>query len=79
MSTFADIIMRSNPSNLPESEQIWSSTDTLAHLKKFVDIHVALAAYKRSLMNEAQFFGTPVTRPLLLHFGEDETARSIYD
>jgi alpha-glucosidase (family GH31 glycosyl hydrolase) len=23
-SAFADIVMRSNPSNLPESEQIWS-------------------------------------------------------
>ena len=46
MSAFSDIVMRSHPSNLPESEQLWSKTETLLHLKKFVDIHVELADYK---------------------------------
>jgi len=46
MSAFSDVIMRSHPSNLPETTQLWSSPRIILHLKKFVDIHVALAAYK---------------------------------
>ena len=43
MVTFSDVIMRSHPSNIPESEQLWSKVESLLHLKKFVDIHYVLA------------------------------------
>lgn len=39
---------------------------------------MALADYKQSLMREAAEYGTPVTRPLLLHFSHDERARADY-
>ena len=47
----------------------------MLHLRKFVDIHVALADYKATLMQEAYTVGTPIVRPLMLHFGHDSTAR----
>lgn len=78
-SALADVVMRSHPSNLPEAEQVWSSSETLQHLKKFVELHVILAQYKRYLMNEAQFFGTPVVRPLMLHYPDSNEALQIFD
>ncbi len=78
MSTFSDVIMRSHPSNMPETLQLWSSPRIILHLKKFVDIHVALSDYKQSLVTEAHELGTPVTRPLMLHFPNDKNARGDY-
>lgn len=49
MSAFSDIVMRSHPSNMPETVQLWSSPRIILHLKKFVDIHVALSSYKKTL------------------------------
>ena len=40
-----------------------------------MDIHVELADYKYMLMKEASELGTPIIRPLLLHFSHDEKAR----
>lgn len=37
-------------------------------MKKFTEIHVKLAEYKGALMKAAQEKGTPVIRPLLLHW-----------
>ena len=80
MSAFADIVMRSSTTDLPtESAQLWSNSETTAHLKKFVDIHTALAGYKQSLINEAQFLGPPIVRPLMLHFSSDLIARTVDD
>ena len=50
MATFADVVMRSHPSNMPETLQLWSSPRIILHLKKFVDIHVALRTYKQFLI-----------------------------
>ena len=76
MSAFSDVVMRSHPSNMPEAEQFWTSNETLLQLKYFVDIHVALSDYKQKLMKEAFEIGTPVIRPLLLHFSHDQKARA---
>jgi sulfoquinovosidase len=75
MNTFSDMVLRSHPSNMPESYQLWENEETMAHLAKFVKIHVALADYKRSLMQQANTRGTPCTRPMMLHFREDPKAR----
>jgi alpha-glucosidase len=76
MSTFSDVIMRSHPSNIPlKQAQIYDSIENINFFKKFVDIHVGLSDYKQSLMKETQEKGKPFTRPLLLHFPKDETAR----
>ena len=78
MAAFSDIVMRSHPSNMPETLQLWTSPRIILHLKKFVDIHVALRTYKQFLIEEATKNGTPVVRPLMLHFPADIEARKIY-
>jgi len=76
MNTFSDPILRSHPSNIPEAQhQIYDDNDTILFFKKFVDIHLKLKDYKMDLMKDAEKQGTPFTRPLLLHFPEDATAR----
>lgn len=77
MAAFSDIVMRSHPSNMPETLQLWSSPRIILHLKKFVDIHVALSDYKRFLIQEAVNYGTPIVRPLMLHYPLDDKARKI--
>lgn len=80
MNTFSDPIMRSHPSNIPESNfQIWDDNETILFMKKFVEIHVALADYKMMLMNEAHEMGRPFTRHPMLHFGDDAKVRAIVD
>ena len=76
MNTFSDIVLRSHVSNMPTTAaQIYDSEENILFFKKFADIHVKLADYKISLMKEAQDYGTPVTRPLLLHFPKLKAAR----
>lgn len=76
MNTFSDVILRSHPSNMPTTAvQIYDSEDNILFFKKFAVIHARLAAYKYRLMHEAEHFGTPFTRPLLLHFPENKRAR----
>lgn len=79
MSAFADVIMRTRPSNDIDARQIWQDDFTIKQLNKFVSIHVALSEYKAYLISEAQFYGTPMTRPLLLHFSSDKIARNTFD
>lgn len=51
MTAFSDPIMRSHPSSAPDTNfQIWDDTDSILFLKKFTQIHVALADYKMNLM-----------------------------
>ena len=80
MTAFSDPIMRSHPSNIPDSNfQIWDDIDAIQFLKKFTEIHISLADYKMSLMKEAYELGRPFTRPLMLHFESDRVARSLTD
>ena len=43
--------------------------------KKFVELHMKLADYKMTLMEEASRLGSPFTRPLMAHFSHDAVAR----
>jgi len=80
MSTFSDVIMRSHPSNLPDDDfQVYDDDESVLFLKKFTEIHVKLADYKMDLMKEAGEEGTPVTRPLLLHYPDSAAARKVDD
>jgi len=80
MSAFSDVIMRSHPSNLPDDDfQVYDDDESVLFLKKFTEIHVKLADYKMDLMKEASELGTPVTRPLLLHYPNEEAARKVND
>ena len=80
MSTFSDMIMRSHPSSSPDkSFQIWDDDETILHMKKFTEIHIALADYKMFLMDQHFSLGSPVTRPLMLNFPENSTVRSVHN
>jgi alpha-glucosidase len=79
MNTFSDVILRSHPSNMPTSAaQIYDSEENILFFKKFATIHAKLADYKFKLMKDAQENGTPFTRPLMLHFPSNDTARKIH-
>ena len=76
MNTFSDPVLRSHPSNIPDAQsQIYDNKENILFFKKFVDIHVKLADYKMSLMEEASRLGSPFTRPLMIHFPHDAVAR----
>lgn len=82
MSTFSDPIMRSHPSSAADNTdnvQIWDTDEIILFMKKFTDIHVALASYKMSIMQEASNLGRPFTRPLMLHFPDSKEVRCIID
>lgn len=80
MTTFSDPIMRSHPSSAPDTNfQIWDDTDSIQFLKKFAEIHIALADFKMYLMKQAYELGRPFTRPMMLHFENDAVARGIID
>lgn len=80
MSTFSDIIMRSHPSSNPEvAYQIWDSDETILFMKKFTEIHINLADYKKYLMDQHYELGHPVTRALMLAFPDNTNIRNITD
>ena len=62
-----------------ETIQVYDDTWNVLFLKALTDIHVKLAEYKMSLMLEASTEGTPVTRPLMLHYPDCEAARKVTD
>jgi len=69
MNTFSDIIYRTHPSNFPEfNAQIWDNEVIANFFKKFSDIWISLAIYRKELMEEVRALGTPVVRSLMLEF-----------
>lgn len=49
MCAFSDPIMRSHPSSAADNTdnfQIWDDNETILFMKKFTEVHVALADYK---------------------------------
>lgn len=82
MCTFSDPIMRSHPSSAsdnPENFQIWDDDETILFMKKFTEVHVALADYKMQLMNEASELGRPFTRAMMLHYPGVSELRNVID
>ena len=80
MSTFSDMVMRSHPSSSPDkSFQIWDDDETILHMKKFTEIHMALADFKMFLMDQHFSLGSPITRPLMLNFPENQAVRSVHN
>lgn len=64
--------MRTHESNRPDTNfQYYNDEDTMAHLARFVNIYKALKPYTKSLVKEASQKGTPVQRPLFLHYEDD--------
>eukprot|EP00347_Sterkiella_histriomuscorum_P004531 403360108 len=80
MSTFSDAIMRTHPTNRPSVNfQAQDDDEAAQFFAHFAKIHVALASYKRNLIQIANEQGLPMTRSLLLEYPEDAVARKIND
>lgn len=68
-------VMRTHLGNKPESNhQFYSSNDTLTQFARLTQLHARLAPYTRAQVYDNSNNGTPVQRPLFLHFPQEEEA-----
>lgn len=73
MAAFTSVL-RTHEGNRPsENFQYYNDIETLDHMKKFVDIRVALKPYFKTLDIEGsrEGSGLPMQRPLVLHYEDD--------
>ena len=71
-------VFRTHEGNQPKNHvQIDFDDETLAHFALYAKIYVALSRYRRSLFEEAQQYGYPLTRHLWLHYPEDPNVLDI--
>jgi len=74
-STFADAMFRTHPGMQPETAaQVYQNAEMADFFGLFANIHKLLGDYKFQLSEEASNFGTPMQRPLFLHFPKDPRA-----
>ncbi len=68
-------VMRTHEGNRPRDNiQLDSAPEILSHFARMVRLFVALAPYRRSLIEEARAHGLPLQRPLFLHYPADPLA-----
>jgi len=71
-------ILRTHEGNRPaDNHQVNSDADTLSHFARCARMYVALADYRRELMNEAAERGYPLVRPLFFHYPQDEATHDL--
>jgi alpha-glucosidase len=74
------VMMRTHEGNRPEDNwQFDSDDETLAHLKRMTDVHIALAPYLKDAVKCNSLTGVPVQRPIFMHYEDDEAAYKIAD
>lgn len=68
-------VMRTHEGNRPDTNfQYYDDPDCMRQLARLVDVYTMLAPYTRTLVAENAAKGTPVQRPLFLHYEEDPRA-----
>ena len=73
-------MMRTHESNRPTENVQWFDNQTLIeHLAKMTQIYRCLVPYVKSLADEAYDKGTPLQRPLFLHYEQDARCYEIQD
>ena len=71
-------VMRTHEGNRPyDCFQFDGDDETLEHLAKMTDIYVKLAPYTKGLVKLNAQKGTPLQRPLFMHYENDEKAYDI--
>ncbi|RFB12074.1 alpha-glucosidase [Bacillus sp. HNG] len=71
-------VMRTHEGNRPDDcFQFDGDEETLEHFARMSNIYVALAPYTKELVATNSKMGTPVQRPLFMHYEQDETAYDI--
>ncbi|MGL5042008.1 MAG: alpha-glucosidase [Culicoidibacterales bacterium] len=74
MATFAPF-MRTHEGNRPtENFQIYNDVDAMQHFALFTNMFKSLTAYTKQLVEEAATKGTPVNRPIFMHYEDDQEA-----
>lgn len=74
MATFAPF-MRTHEGNRPtENFQIYNDVDAMQHFALFTNMFKALANYTKKLVMETAAKGTPVNRPIFMHYEDDAYA-----
>jgi len=62
-------IMRSHESNRPDQNWQWDGdAETIQHLARMAKTYVALAPYRRAVLEEYHATGLPAMRPVVLHY-----------
>ena len=62
-------IMRSHESNRPDQNWQWDGdAETIQHLARMAKTYVALAPYRRAVLEEYYATGLPAMRPVVLHY-----------
>merc|ERR1712216_350944 len=80
LSAFSDAMFRTHPGLLPDaSAQVWSTNASVAAFARMARVHVALAPYRKQLMQQAQASGAPLARPLFLQFPADVGSVAVSD
>lgn len=65
-------VMRTHEGNRPDTNfQYYDDEDCMERLARLVDVYTMLAPYTKTLVAENAAKGTPVQRPLFLHYEED--------
>ena len=65
-------VMRTHEGNRPDTNfQYYDDEDCMTQLARLVDIYTMLAPYTKTLVAENAAKGTPVMRPLFLHYEDD--------
>lgn len=73
-------MMRSHETNRPsENIQWFDNPSQVKHLAAMSQVYRHLTPYLRTLVDDAETNGTPVQRPLFLHFEEDPRCYDIQD
>lgn len=68
-------VMRTHEGNRPDTNyQYYDDPDCMYQLARLVDIYTTLAPYTKTLVAENAAKGTPVQRPLFLHYEDDARA-----
>ena len=71
-------LIRMHSTNAPDANHQYNTDpETLAHLSDMAALYLALAPYRRVLMNEARASGMPLVRHPLLHFPDDPEVWSL--
>ncbi len=73
-------VMRTHHGNQPNKEWSWEKdADTIAHFKRYAELHMSLVPTLTALAREAADTGMPMWRGLALHYPEDAAVWPIKD
>lgn len=79
LAAFGSALFRTHigSSTDPSIAQVYDSPDSIAHFAEFASIYANLSSFRMKLMDDAQKYGHPLIRPLMLQFAYDANTWNI--